>query len=98
VIGYLIIINGFMKHSNIQNDMKKVDVRFNTNYPVKSQYQWRVLIDGEENLVNNVRIDVPCHSTSSFIEGHGLKWHISMMANEVKIITAGVLNVVAYIK
>ena len=94
----MIIIDGFTIRLDIQNNMKKVDVRFNTNYPEKSQYQWRVLIDGEENLVNNVRIDVPCYTTSTFIEGLGMKWHISMEANLVEIITAGILNKVAYIK
>jgi hypothetical protein len=55
--------------------MKKVDIRFNTNFPSKSQYEWRVLIDGVETLVNNVRIETPCHTTSTFIEGQGMTWH-----------------------
>jgi hypothetical protein len=94
----MITTDGFTIRLDILNNMKKVDVRFNTNYPQKSQYQWRVLIDGEENLVNNVRIDVPCYTTSTFLEGHGMKWHISMEANMVEIISAGLLNKVAYIK
>jgi hypothetical protein len=27
--------------------MKKVDIRFNTNFPSRSQYEWRVLINGD---------------------------------------------------
>jgi hypothetical protein len=65
--------------------MKKIDLRFNTNYPQKSQYEWRLLIDGKENLVNSVRIETPCYTTASFIEGHGMKWHLSTEANDVDI-------------
>ena len=64
--------------------MKKVDIRFNTNFPSKSQYEWRVLIDGVETLVNSVRIETPCYTTSTFIGGHGLKWHISTEANIIE--------------
>jgi uridine kinase len=64
--------------------MKKVDIRFNTNFPSKSQFEWRVLIEGVETLVNNVRIETPCYTTSTFIEGHGMKWHISTEANTVE--------------
>jgi hypothetical protein len=63
--------------------MKKVDIRFNTNFPSKSQYEWRVLIDGVETLVNNVKIETPCHTTSTFIEGQGMKWHLSTDANNI---------------
>jgi uridine kinase len=63
--------------------MKKVDIRFNTNFPSKSQYEWRVLIDGIETLVNNVRIETPCYTTSTFIEGHGMKWHLSTNASNI---------------
>jgi hypothetical protein len=64
--------------------MKKVDIRFNTNFPSKSQFEWRVLIDGEETLVNNVRVEIPCYTTSTFIGGHGLKWHISTEATNIE--------------
>ena len=36
--------------------MKKVDIRFNTNFPSKSQFEWRVL-NRVETLVNKVRIE-----------------------------------------
>ena len=78
--------------------MKIVDIRFNTNYPEKSLYAWRLLIDGEEKLVNQIRCEVPTYTTSTFIEGHGMKWHISCEANEVIIDTWAKNNVIATIK
>lgn len=64
-----------------------VDIRFNTNYPQKSQFEWRVLVDGKENLVNIVRCEVPTYTTSTFIEGHGMKWHMSADATDVRYAT-----------
>lgn len=78
--------------------MKKIDIRFNTNFPSKSQYEWRLLINGEETLVNNVKIEVPCYTTSTFIEGHGMKWHITTQANEVEIDKSLINNILAIIK
>jgi hypothetical protein len=78
--------------------MKKVDIRFNTNFPSKSQYEWRVLIDGIETLVNNVRIETPCYTTSTFIEGQGMKWHLSTEANSVEFDKSLTNNKIATIK
>jgi hypothetical protein len=63
--------------------MKQVDIRFNTFYPNFSKFEWRVLVDGEEILVNEVLCNIPTYSTTSFIEGIGKKWHISAKANDV---------------
>lgn len=60
-----------------------VDIRFNTNYPQRSQFEWRILINGEETLVNELKCYVPTYSTSTFIEGQGMKWHLSADANDV---------------
>jgi hypothetical protein len=65
--------------------MKTVDLRFNTNFPEKSQYEWRLLIEGEEHLVNSVRIETPSYTTTTFIEGLGMKWHLSTLADEILI-------------
>jgi hypothetical protein len=62
----------------------KIDIRFNTNYPAKSNFEWRVLEEGKETLVNFIRCNVPTYTTSTFIEGHGMKWHMSADATEVK--------------
>jgi len=55
----------------------KVQIQFNTNFPSKSNYEWRLLIDGVENLVNEVRLDVSSWTTTDFIEGIGQKWHLT---------------------
>lgn len=78
--------------------MQKVDIRFNTNYPSKSQYEWRVLINGVETLVNNVRIETPSYTTATFIEGHGMKWHLSTEANEIEFDNSLITNKIATIK
>jgi hypothetical protein len=78
--------------------MKKVDIRFNTNFPSKSQYEWRLLIDGEETLVNNIKIEIPCYTTSTFIGGHGMKWHISTEANIIELDNSLDNNTIAIIK
>jgi hypothetical protein len=78
--------------------MQKIKIRYNTNYPNKSQYQWRVIVDGIENLVNSVIIETPSYTSSEFIEGHGLKHHITTDANYFEIVVVGELNKVAYIK
>lgn len=62
-----------------------VKIRFNTNYPSKSQYEWRLIVEGEEQLVNSIRVEVPCFTTSEFIEGHGQKYHLSCDANNVEV-------------
>lgn len=62
-----------------------VKIRFNTNFPSKSKYEWRLLIDEVEQLVNEIRVEIPCYTTSEFIEGHGQKWHISCDAKEVEV-------------
>lgn len=61
-----------------------VDIRFNTNFPQRSQFEWRVLVDGKESLVNIVRCEVPTYTTSTFIEGQGMKWHMSADAIDVR--------------
>jgi hypothetical protein len=60
-----------------------IDIRFNTDYPANSQFEWRVLVDGEEHLVNTVRCEVPTFSSTTFIAGRGMKWHMSAIANKV---------------
>ena len=78
--------------------MQKVDIRFNTNFPSKSRYEWRVLVDGVETLVNNVRIEIPCYTTSTFIEGQGAKWHITTQANSVEFDKSFTDNKIATIR
>ena len=64
--------------------MKNIDIRFNTNFPTRSNFEWRLLIDGEETLVNTIRCEVPTFTSTTFIEGHGMKWHMSADATSVE--------------
>lgn len=77
--------------------MKNIKIRYNTNFPIKSKFEWRVLVDGVENLVNSVIIESPTYSSSDFIEGHGLKHHIQTNASFFEIVNSGD-KLVAYIK
>lgn len=88
MIGFILIINGSLINLDIQNNMK-VDIRFNTNFPSKSNYEWRLLEEGKETLVNVIKCNVPTYTTSTFIEGHGMKWHMSSDATEVKYSEVG---------
>lgn len=78
--------------------MKKISVRFNTFFPEKSKFQWRVIEDGKEHLVNAVRIETPVYSTSEFIEGIGLKHHLTTEANFFEITGNYAIGLTAYIK
>ncbi len=74
-----------------------VKVRYNTNYPTKSKFEWRVLVNGVEHLVNSVRIETVTYSSSDFIEGHGLKHHLQTDASFFEIVDNSD-KLVAYIK
>lgn len=74
---------------------KTIDIRFNTNFPEKSQYEWRIIYVSDapfgdkdaEVLVNEFQIhSLPCYSHSRFIEGEGMKHHVRVDANDVQII------------
>jgi hypothetical protein len=65
--------------------MKKINIIFNTDYPLQSNLEWKVFIDGIENLVNEFMCETPTYSSSEFIEGSGMRWHISTFANEFEI-------------
>jgi len=65
-----------------------VDIRFNTNFPIgKSKYEWRVIKDGIEHLVNHVYISCPTFTSTRFIEGEGQKYHVTANTNNVNIVT-----------
>lgn len=65
--------------------MKKVKIRFNTNFPEKSPFEWRLIVDDVEYLVNSIVINTPCVTTKDYIEGIGEKYHIATEADIVKI-------------
>lgn len=75
--------------------MPKINIRYNTNFPENSRYQWRVLIDGIEKLANDVLISTPCYTTSEKIEGVGIKYHITTNSDNVKINSVfGVISII----
>ncbi len=78
-----------------------IDIRFNNNYlSSKSKYEWRVIQNGVENLVNHVHIRSHSYTTTKFIEGEGQKYHITAFSDSLEIITEvheGVELKIAYI-
>jgi hypothetical protein len=68
----------------------KVKVRYNTKHPHESSFEWRLLVDDEpERLVNKILINCPSYTSSEFIEGHGLKYHISTDCESVELEESG---------
>ena len=65
----------------------KVQIRYNTNYPKTSDKKWRVLIDGVQNLVDEIEVDRPCFTSEDIVKGDDgndvIKYHISSNAENV---------------
>ena len=62
--------------------MKTVKIRYNTDVNDSFLY-WRVLIDGVENLASDIKINVPSYTTKDFIEGVGMKHHITCESDNI---------------
>lgn len=62
--------------------MKTVKIRYNTDVNDNFLY-WRVLIDGVENLASDIKINVPSYATKDFIEGVGMKHHITCESDNI---------------
>ena len=58
------------------NEEKTYQIRFNTHSTTDVD-RWRLVCDGEEQLVSNIVIDAQTYTTKDFIEGVGDKWHVS---------------------
>lgn len=67
----------------------KIQLRFNTPYPERSIYKWRLLKDGIQiALVDDVQFDVPTYTTEDELTIDGKlikKWHITCEATQVTI-------------
>jgi hypothetical protein len=63
----------------------KVQIRYNTNYPKTSDKKWRVLIDGVQNLVDEIEINRPCYTSEDIVKGDDgtdiVKYHVSASAD-----------------
>ena len=63
-----------------------VKIRFNTNYPAKSEYKWRIIVDGIEHLVDEIEIKCKSYTTGDVMQIDGqdvMKWHITCKAKNV---------------
>jgi hypothetical protein len=60
----------------------KIQIRYNTDVNDDFLY-WRVLVDGVENLASDIKINVPSYSTKDFIEGVGMKHHVSCESDNI---------------
>lgn len=66
-----------------------IDIRFNTNFPIgKSKFEWRIIKDDVEYLVNHVYISCPTFTSTRFIEGEGQKYHITANTDKLNIVTS----------
>ena len=61
----------------------KVLIRFNTNYPVTSSKRWRLIVDGEEQLVDQIILLCPSATSSEIVKGE-LKHHISCNTEQIE--------------
>ena len=62
----------------------EVKIRFNTDHhAVTNPKKWRLIIDGQEKLVDEINIIGKCHTTSDDMEKVGLKHHISCIAKSI---------------
>ena len=65
-------------------ERKAIKIRFNTYFkPGDGSKEWRVLVNGQENFCNHIKINCPSYTTHDFIAGVGDKWHISCEANHI---------------
>jgi len=62
----------------------EVRIRFNTNYDsVINTKKWRLIIDGDEKLVDEIQIIGKCFTSSEIMEEVGLKHHIGCKAKSI---------------
>ena len=56
--------------------MKHYQIRFNTKAEPGDPLVWRVICEGREALASYVRIEVPCYSKESVVDGV-TKWNMA---------------------
>lgn len=69
----------------------EVLIRFNTDFihGTAPSKEWRVLVNREEKLCNNVIVRCSSRTSKNFIEGVGDKWHIQCDASGLEYISDG---------
>lgn len=74
----------------------EVKIRFNTDYhAITNPKKWRLIIDGQERLVDEINIIGKCSTTSDNMEKVGLKHHISCTAESIIYTNDVVLSMIA---
>lgn len=70
-------------------DGLEVLIRFNTEFINGNPHskEWRVLVNREEKLCNNVIVRCSSRTSKNFIEGVGDKWHIQCDATRLEYIS-----------
>lgn len=66
------------------NSGKKISVRFN-NKDTDGSTKWVLIVDDVVNYVSEVKINIPIFTETIFIEGVGLKHHLSGYADTIVI-------------
>ena len=61
-----------------------VKIRFNTNYPEKSDKKWRLIVFGTEKLVDEIVLQCQSYTSTDTIEEGVIKHHISALCTQVK--------------
>jgi len=68
--------------------MKDVKIRFNTNFPKTSNKKWRVLVDGQQHLVDEIEILCPSNTSQDIVKGDDgqdvEKYHISCKPTSIE--------------
>jgi hypothetical protein len=71
--------------------MHEVKIRFNTNYPKKSDKKWRLIINDVQHLVDEIEVNTICYTSEDMVKGDDgndiVKYHISVKAKDVKFET-----------
>ena len=67
-------------------------IRFNTAYNStakkgsKESLKWRMLVNGVEHLVDEVEVNCPSRTQTSYVEGNGIKHHVLVEVDSFEIV------------
>lgn len=65
-------------------ELMEVKIRFNTNYPERSDKKWRLLVFGTEKLVDEIILKCQSYTSTDTLENGVIKYHISALCSQVK--------------
>lgn len=68
-----------------------IKIRFNTNFPQRSDKKWRVLVDEVQHLVDEIEIHSKLFSSEDVVKGDDgsdvVKYHVSTLAKTIEFST-----------